>query len=449
MAAAFAQNGQIGLLRPLDNNHALATDSSDWKFHRIIKELSLAKRNPGTLLSFGGEIREQIRYFNHINFGDVDSGISDHDFYLQQRYLLHADLRISKSLRFFIQFNSCHATGKNVVVPQVDRDDLGVMQAFADIEFGFPFPFRIRLGRQEFMYGLERFLALRDGPTIRQTFDGARLTLGLNKATGDFFLVVPISYQFGVFDNNWREDEYVLATYWIMPVKGNNFLDLYLFSSQVKEAVYAHDTADENRQSLGFRLSKTKGTFSYDAEFTYQFGKHGSNNIHAWQLSSQFAYRWQALSWKPRLMIREALYSGDRKPDDGIINTFRPVTAKPPVYDLVPIGPANIALISPEAEILLHKTLTLTFRYFWVWRLSENDGLYPPDMRKMSRELGSPGNSQGSTDTRGIALDISYTPNKHLNLLLYGGLFLPGEYIRSTGEGKNVEAGSLKITYRF
>jgi hypothetical protein len=449
MAAALAQNTPIGPLRPLDDNHALAADSSDWRFHRIIKELTPARRNPGTLLSFGGEIREQIRYFNHINFGDVDSGIKDHDVYLQQRFLLHANLRINKTLRFFVQFNSCHATGKDIIVPQVDRDDLGVMQAFGDLEVTIPFPLRLRLGRQEFMYGLERFLALRDGPTIRQTFDGARLTLGLKKATGDFFLVVPVSYQFGVFDNTWRENEYVLATYWTMPVKENNFMDLYFFSSQVKEAIYAHDTADENRQSLGFRLRKSTGAFGYDAEFTYQFGKHGSNDIHAWHLSSQFAYRWQSFSWKPRLMIRQAFFSGDRKPGDGIINTFRPVTAKPPVYDLVPLGPANLAMISPEAEILLHKTFMLTLRYFWVWRLSENDGLYPPDMRKMSRDLVSPGGNQGSTDTRGIALDISYTPNKHFNVLLYGGLFLPGDYIRSTGEGKNVEACSLKITYKF
>jgi len=449
MAAAFAQNGQIGLMRPLDDNHALATDSSDWKFHRNIKELTLARRNPGTLLSFGGEIREQIRYFDHINFGDVDSGISDHDFYLQQRYLLHADLRVNKSLRFFIQFNSCHATGKNVIVPQVDRDDLGVMQAFADLEIHIPFPLHVRVGRQEFMYGLERFLALRDGPTIRQTFDGARLTLGLKKATGDLFLVVPVSYQFGVFDNTWRENEYVLATYWTMPLKKSNILDLYFFSSQVKDAIYAHETADENRQSLGFRLSKSKGSFGYDAEFTYQFGKHGGNDIHAWHLSSQFVYRWQTLSWKPRLMIREALFSGDRKPDDGIINTFRPVTAKPPVYDLVPIGPANLVLISPETEIFLHRTLSLTLRYFWVWRLSENDGLYSPDMRKMTRENDLPDNDLGKVYTTGFAIDLLYVPNKHINILAYGGLFKPGDYIRSTGQGENVEAGSLKITYKF
>ena len=69
MPEIFSQNVPIGLMRPLDDNHALATDSTDWKFHRAIKELSLAKGDPGLLLSFGGEVREQIRYFDHVNFG--------------------------------------------------------------------------------------------------------------------------------------------------------------------------------------------------------------------------------------------------------------------------------------------------------------------------------------------------------------------------------------------
>jgi hypothetical protein len=178
---AFAQQSQIGTLRPLDDNHALAADSADWKVHRIIKELPLDKKESGTLLSIGGEIREQIRLYNHVNFGDVDSGISDQDFYLQQRYLLHVNLRANRFLRFFTQFNSCFATGKNVINPQVDVDELGIMQAFVDLNARLPFPVQLRLGRQEFFFGQERILGVRDGPTVRQTFDGARLTLGLKK----------------------------------------------------------------------------------------------------------------------------------------------------------------------------------------------------------------------------------------------------------------------------
>jgi hypothetical protein len=286
MVASTAQQSPIGTLRSLDNNHALATDSTDWKVHRIIKEIPLVKEESGTLLSFGGEIREQLRLYNHVNFGDVDSGISDQDFYLQQRYLLHVNLRANRFLRFFTQFNSCFATGKNVINPQVDVDELGIMQAFVDLNARLPFPVQLRLGRQEFFFGQERILGVRDGPTVRQTFDGVRLTLGLKKAKGDIFLVVPVSYLKGVFDNLRRENEYVLSSYWAIPASGLGILDIYYFNAHFQNSSYANDTADETRHSLGLRLNKSAGSFGYDAEFTYQFGKFGSGDIQAWHLSS-------------------------------------------------------------------------------------------------------------------------------------------------------------------
>ena len=401
------------------------------------------------MVSFGGEVREQLRYFNHVNFGNVDSAISARDFYLQQRYMLHADLHIKHILRIFAQLNSCHATGKNTISPQVDHDDLGIMQAFAELHFNIPFPVQLRLGRQEFLFGIDRILGLRDGPTIRQTYDGARLTLGMGNVSGDFFLVQPVSYEFGVFDNTRRSKEYVLSGYWSLPLKESNLLDLYYFGVQFQNSTYANDTANENRHSAGFRISNSAGSFTYDAELTCQFGKFGQQAIRAWHFSSQFAYRWQELSWQPRLLAREAIYSGDRDQGDGVMNTFRPVSTKSPVHDLVPIGSANLILLSPEAEIVLSKELAFTVRYLAVWRLSVNDGMYPPDVRKMIRETDMPGEERGKTIINGATAEFMYTPNKHVAVWIYGGIFKAGEYIRNTGAGKNMEAFSLRVAYKF
>lgn len=449
ITAANAQRPQIGAIRSNDNNHALATDSTDWKFHRIIKEIPLQKNSSNTLLSFGGEIREQLRYYHHVNFGDVDSGVSDKDLYLQHRLMLHADLRVNRYLRFFAQLNSCHVTGKNTISPQVDRDDLGLMLAFADLDLHVPFPVKLRLGRQDFLMGQDRILGLRDGPTVRQTFDGARLIVELPAVTGTVFLVQPVSYNFGVFDNTWRRSEYVLAGYLTVPLKKNHFLDLYYFGVQFQKSVYANVTANEKRHSTGLRIGKDKGSFTYDAEFTWQFGQFGKQNIRAWHLSSWFACRLQKVPLHPRLIIRETLFSGDRKQGDNVMNTFRPVSTKSPVYDLVQLGSANLAQISPEIEIPLSKKTTLNIRYIAVWRLSGNDGIYPPDVRKMNRETDVPGKKLGKQVFTAVTADLLYVPNKHVNVLIYGGLFTPGDYVRNTGVGRNMEAFSVKATYKF
>ncbi len=444
-----AQNAPIGLIRPLDNNHALATDSTDWKFHRAIKELLLVKDEPGMLLSFGGEIREQIRFYNHVNFGDVSTGVSDRDFYLQQRYMLHADLQMKRFLRLFVQLNSCHASGKNTLSPQIDRDDLSIMQAFADLRFNVSFPLQLRLGRQEFLFGQDRMLGLRDGPTVRQTFDGARMTVGLKAITGDLFLVQPVSYAFGVFDNAPRSKEFVMASYWTIPLKKSSLLDLYYFNAHFRNSTYANDTANENRHSLGIRFGKSSGSFTCDAEFTYQVGQFGHQDIRAWHLTAFLAYRWLEFAGHPRLSVREAVYSGDREKADGVMNTFRPVSTKSPIHDIVSVGSANIILFSPEAELVLSRKLTFTLRYLTFWRFSLNDGMYPPDVRKMTRKTNRLGEKSGKAISRGGVAELMYIPNKHITVWVYGGILWAGEYILNTGAGKDMEAFSLRASYKF
>lgn len=123
---------QINSLRSLDNNKALAEDTTDWKINRVIKNLQF-RQYGNTILSFGGEVREQLRYYSNMSFGDVKTGTNDHDVFLLQRYMIHADFRLNKNLRLFGQLNSNHVWGKDNISPEVDRDDLGVMQAFVDL----------------------------------------------------------------------------------------------------------------------------------------------------------------------------------------------------------------------------------------------------------------------------------------------------------------------------
>jgi hypothetical protein len=443
-----AQEVPIGAMRFNDNNHELATDSCDWKIHRAIKEITPGRQNSSLLLSFGGEIREQLRYYQNIYFGEVPEGMSTGDFYLQQRYMLHADLRLGSFIRLFGQMNSCHITGANIVSPQVDRDDLGIMQAFADINLKPPVPLQIRLGRQEIMLGAERILGLREGPTVRQSFDGGRLTLELPAFTGTILLVQPVLYNVGVFDNTRRKNEFVLAGYGSVPLKKKNLVDLYYFWAGFQHANYANEVEDEVRHSTGIRLTKNKGAFLYDAEFTWQFGLFGDQDIRAWHLSSLVAYRWQDVICRPRFLLRESLYSGDRKHDDGIMNTFRPVSTKSPVHDMSNLGAANLALLSPELELVLSTRLAFTLRYLFTWRMSGNDGIYPPGVRSMIRPTDMPGNELGKPIFHGFAAELMVTPNKHIVIWIFGGLLRADSYIRNTG-GEDMQGYSIRAAYKF
>jgi hypothetical protein len=435
-------------LRTLDNNAALAADTNDYKFNRAIKNIPLSAKNPAINLSIGGEIREQLRIYQHVNYGDVDSGVTENDVYMLQRYLLHADLHLGRHLRFFGQLNSNHATAKNTV-GHIDKDLVGVLQAFADINTWGRIPMQLRIGRQELSYGVERILGTRDGANVRQSFDGLRYTMTFKKSVADFFVVYPIYYDFGYFDNSTIKDILIYSGLWSIPVDRFGTLELYFIGNDRKMAYCRHDSAKENRQSFGIRLNKYSGIVYYDAEAIGQTGIYGNSPIRAWQLSAVAGLRWRDLRMEPRVQVRIAGASGDLDSTDTEMNLFRPITTRSPINDLIPVGFANIGVLTVEGEIRIVKGLHFGLGYYAVRRLSPNDGSYTSDVTHMVREPDNNGIEKGIHIAKGILTEINYTASKHFNILLMMGFYVPGNYVTNTGVGKNQSAASLKVTYRF
>src|SRR5438105_4895007 len=54
-------------------------------------------------VTLGGEVRERYEYFHNSNWG---AGPQDHDGYLLQRYMIHADAHFTDHFRIFTQFKS-------------------------------------------------------------------------------------------------------------------------------------------------------------------------------------------------------------------------------------------------------------------------------------------------------------------------------------------------------
>jgi hypothetical protein len=442
-----AQNMNYNL-RTLDNNAALAADTNDHRFNRAIKNIPLSSANPEINLSIGGEIREQLRMYRHVNYGDVDSGVNDNDVYLLQRYLLHADLHLGHHLRLFGQLNSNHATAKNTITHS-DQDLVGVLQAFADINSYGRIPMRLRMGRQELSYGVERILGTRDGANVRQSFDGLRYTITFKKSVADFFVVYPMNYDFGYFDNSTNTDNLIYSGLWSIPVGHFGTLELYFIGNDRKMAYCRNDSAKENRQSFGIRLNKYSGIFYYDAEAIGQTGIYGNSPIRAWQLSAVAGLRWRDLRMEPRVQVRIAGASGDLDSTDTKMNLFRPIATRSPINELIPVGFANIGIFTVEGEIRILKGLHFGLGYYSVRRLSPNDGSYSSDVAHMIREPDNNGVEKGIHIARGVVAEVSYTATKHFSILLLMGYFVPGNYVSNTGEGKTQSAASLKLTYRF
>jgi hypothetical protein len=406
---------------------------------------SAEKRTPKMLIE--GEIRARVRNYNRINFGDVALSANDYDTYLNLRGIVSADVRLNKTFRLYTQLYTASTFGKDDL-SSTDKDFLDFGQAFLDIDLNF-IPVTFRLGRQVLTYGSGKILGTSENPNSIRSFEGITTILNMGALKGELLFASPVSNKLNLFDNKINTSSLIYASYWNLGLKNSRFLDFYFFGNHLKDIFIDDITANENRYSLGSRFGRDDDSFFYDTEATWQFGNHGIKNISAFYLSSTVGYSWDNSHLKPSFQIRGAMYTGDKDSTDQQLNIFRPVYARPPVSSMAPIGPTNIVMFAPEANISITEEIGINIRYYAIWRLTKNDGLYSSRMDRMTREPDKNGDTKGSFVTSGLSARIDYDITKHLNINFSTGFFFAGEYLNNTGKGKNVQANFIVANYSF
>ena len=117
--------------------------------------------NPDSYLSLGANLRERLEVSESPLFGLSPSAKSDT--YLIQRAQVHADAHIDQNLQLFVQLEDARAFDKDIVRP-TDKNPLDLEQAFA--AWVSPLgggTIKLRVGRQEMAFDLQRFISVRDG----------------------------------------------------------------------------------------------------------------------------------------------------------------------------------------------------------------------------------------------------------------------------------------------
>ena len=394
-------------------------------------------------LTFGGEVRARIRALDGINFGDV---ATPSDAYLNLRGYLYGDLKINNSISLYAQLLSATTVGKNDLSSS-DEDLLAVGELYTDIRLG-QLPVQLRIGRQALGFGSGKFIGASDGPNVAKKYDGLRTTVTIGKSTGDFVVALLVDYRQGLVDDRIGKDKIAYGTYWTFGINENKALDVYLFGNSIKEVAFNGTVADENRYSIGSRYVKT-GSFNMELEAVIQLGSWNDQEILAYMVSANAGYVWDEPILKPSVKLSGSIFSGKRDSTDNKIFLFRPVYARPPVNFMAPFGPSNIFLLVPEGSIEITPEFKVTFRYYMLWRLFKNDGLYNNQLSATTRCADTLDDVKGMFVTDGFNLSLAYNITDNLNFSFTGGYFFPGKYICNTGTGQTVKAGFVTITYSF
>jgi hypothetical protein len=122
---------------------------------------------------------------------------------------------------------------------------LWVEEGFADIEVmkSEGASLDIRVGRQEFEFGSGRLVDVREGPNVRQAFDGIDLLLKEASWHVDGFATRPVITNVNVFDDPPNHARMFWGVYAVRPLpvtKGGN-IDLYYLGIDNKEATFDPD----------------------------------------------------------------------------------------------------------------------------------------------------------------------------------------------------------------
>jgi hypothetical protein len=400
-----------------------------------------------TYLSLGGEIRLQ---YQRINNNDWGAGEEDHNGYLLERYMLHADAHFGPHVRLFGQLKSGLAHFKYYAPEVTEEDQLDLHQAFVDVSTGpGARSFTLRLGRQEMAYGSSRLISWREAPNVRQTFDGGRFMWHLPALQVDGFVTRPATTKPGIFDDNSNPSVWFWGLYGVKNLKPmSGGIDLYYLGFNNQLARYQQGTAAERRHSVGTRLWGAPGNWRYNAEAVYQFGSFGPGSIRAWTASGEFGYLFKELPLRPLLQLRTEYISGDQNRENPDLQTFNPLFPKGAYFGQAAlIGPANLYDLHPVLTLYPARTddFALSFDWDFFWRANSADGLY-----SVPYVLNRPGNvSQSKYIGNQLTMEVDWQVQRHWELELFVTYFQAGAFLEESGPGRNQTYVSPRITFRF
>ncbi|WP_184720000.1 alginate export family protein [Caulobacter sp.] len=391
-------------------------------------------------LSLGGEARLRVDAIDAPHFG-IDG--EQADTFALGRLLLSADLHLAPSVRVYGELGLHRDLGKHDPATPLDRNGVDTQVLFLDVAPAAGW--RVRLGRQELQLNpTQRFIAVRESPNIRQSFDGARVTHTTGALKLDAFYLQPVTVSPGAFNDRHNPRQRFYGLYTSTRLSPRQTLDVYALGFERDRVRFGTVTGDERRASLGARLAGVAGPIDYDAEGVIQGGRFAGRKIRAWSASAAGGYTLDQ-PWKPRLGLRLDLGSGDNDPADDRLQTFNPLFPKGGYFNETTLMSwGNLVSVRSSLGVAPMKGVSLEASYTLHHRMTGADAIYIQPLATLA-----PAGSYRSKDVGGATqLDGTWQVNRNLKLQAQLVHQEAGPAVRALG-GKPVDLAVLFAQLRF
>lgn len=391
-------------------------------------------------LSLGGEARLRVDSIDAPRFG---LGGEKADTFALGRLLFSGDLHLGSAVRIYGELGLHRDFGKRDAPAATDRDGLDAQVLFVDVAPADGW--RVRLGRQELQLNpTQRFIAVREAPNIRQSFDGARITHTVGDLKLDAFYLQPVTITPGAFDDSHNRGQRFYGLYASTKLSPRQTLDIYALGLERDGVRFGKITGDERRTSLGARLAGTNGAVDYEAEGVVQGGRFAGRKIRAFAASAGGGYT-LSQPWKPRLGLRLDIGSGDKDPTDGTLGTFNPMFPKGAYFNetgLMSWG--NLVALRSSLGVTPRKDVSLEASYVVHRRWTGADAIYLQPLVP----LAAAGADRSKDVGDAVQLDGAWQVNRNLKLQAQLVHQAAGPAVRALG-GRPVDLAVLFAQFKF
>ncbi|GLQ99347.1 alginate export family protein [Dyella mobilis] len=360
-----------------------------------LKYIPLSSGDPDVYLSFGADLRERFESNDAPVFG---TGKNVAQNYLISRAEAHADLHVGPHLQMFVQLQSDFAPGKTQLTT-VDQDHLGLEQAFVTltepVDHG---TLKLRVGRQQFAFDMQRFVSVRDGPNVRQSYDA--VWADYEKGSWRFisFYSHPVQTKDERIFDDVSSGKFTFGGFRAerkLTEKIN--LAAYVARYTQADAHYLTVSGNEQRNVFDSRMTGVAGHADWDVEGMKQTGLVGGKDVQAWGFGSLAGYTFADAAWAPRLGIQADAASGNRNPGSHTLGTFNPLFPNGAYLALAGYtGYTNFIQFKPSLTVHPSRTLKMMFGVAAQWRQTTSDAVYAQPTVVVPNTAGQPGKYTGT-----------------------------------------------------
>ncbi len=390
----------------------------------------------------GGQFRVRFEdkdagSFPNLDFARARGGNNS---YFLFRSRVHLGWSPAKWVTAYIEGRDAQALSDTRAVPESDRFDL--YQAYLRLGDPAGFPLSLKIGRQELIYGDQRYIGNSDWSNYGRSFDALKLRFENKAFWLDTFAGRPVAVENKRFnsanDYEWFSGFYA-STRRMVRWQDSDFYFLAYNVSAGSPASGGRSPRDVYTVGTRWKsLDEKLGAWDYAFEAAYQFGsvRQGSKRLkqRSYAVNATAGRTRQKAFAAPRLGIGYDFGSGDGNPDDGREETFHLLFGTQHRFygnmDLA--GLRNMHIPRAEASLRLLKKVTVSAEWLGFWLANNADFFYPESGAGRTQNGYGRNPGFGSHIGQEIDLLVDWRPAGWGLVRAGYGHFFIGHYIRQS-----------------